>query len=104
MTCNAQHFSLVVLYILCFETLKTNTRTSTLWKLNADQTKIVEASPFHQVVSYKTADSQGAQFITEDDPVFNIITSTVHMGEKWVKHGVEYYCTNCHTVQAKSDK
>lgn len=104
MTCNTHHFSFIILYILCFETLKTNTRTSTLWKLNADQTKIVEASPFHQVVSYQTAGSHGAQFITEDDPVFNIITSTVHLGETWIKHGVEYYCTNCHTVQAKSDK
>lgn len=99
--CNAQQISVLLFYILCFETLKTNSRTSTLWKLNSDKTKIVEASPFHQVASYQ---AHGAQFVTEDDPVFNIITSTVHMGQSWEKHGVEYYCTNCHTVQPKSER
>lgn len=101
MSGNAQHFSVLVFYILCFETLKTNSRTSTLWKLNSDKTKIVEASPFHQVVSFHSG-SSGTQFITEDDPVFNIITSTVHLGQSWIKHSVEYYCTNCHTIQQKT--
>lgn len=96
-----QHFYVIVCYILCFEIVTTNSRTSTLWKLNADKTKIVEASPFHQVISFHSG-SNGAQFITEDDPVFNIITSTVHLGQTWTKHGVEYYCTNCHTVQPKT--
>ncbi|RZB40934.1 tetratricopeptide repeat protein 17-like [Asbolus verrucosus] len=88
----------LILYMLCFEIISTNSRTSTLWKLNSDQTKIIEASPFHQVVSYPEG-SNGAQFITEDDPVFNIITSTVHLGQSWVKERVEYYCTSCHTVR-----
>lgn len=101
MSVDAQHFSVLVCYILCFEIATTNSRTSTLWKLNADKTKIVEASPFHQVVSFQSG-SSGAQFITEDDPIFNIITSTVHLGQSWEKHGVEYYCTNCHTVRPKT--
>lgn len=103
MTCPAHHLPLVLLYVLCFETLKTSTRTSTLWKLSADQTKIVEASPFHQVVSYQSG-AGAPQFLTEDDPVFNIITSTVHMGDSWTKRGAEYYCTNCHAVQPKAER
>lgn len=98
---DAHHFYVIVCYILCLEIVTTNSRTSTLWKLNADKTKIVEASPFHQVISFHSG-SNGAQFVTEDDPVFNIITSTVHLGQTWTKHGVEYYCTNCHTVQPKT--
>ncbi|XP_044271216.1 uncharacterized protein LOC123015515 isoform X2 [Tribolium madens] len=80
----------LTLYMLCFEIISTNSRTSTLWKLNSDQTKIIEANSFHQVVS------NGVQFITEDDPIFNIITSTVHLGHSWIKERVEHYCTNCH--------
>ncbi|EFA09505.2 tetratricopeptide repeat protein 17 isoform X1 [Tribolium castaneum] len=88
------------LYMLCFEILSTNSRTSTLWKLNSDQTKIIEANSFHQVVSYPEG-STGVQFITEDDPIFNIITSTVHLGHSWIKERVEHYCTNCHVKNLK---
>lgn len=103
MSIDAYHFCTVVYYILCFEIISINSRTSTLWKLNADKTRIVEASPFHQVVSFNSGPN-GAQFVTEDDPVFNIITSTVLLGQSWVKHGVEYYCTNCHTLQSKNSR
>ncbi|KAH0822581.1 hypothetical protein GEV33_000210 [Tenebrio molitor] len=76
-------------------------RTSTLWKLNSDKTKVVEASSFHQVMPYPEGPN-GVQFIVDDDPVFNIITSTVHLGQSWVKERVEYYCTNCPSM--KTDK
>lgn len=92
--------SILLLYLLCLEVISTNSRTSTLWKLNADQTKIIEASSFHQIVSYPGT-SSGVQFISEDDPVFNIITSTVHLGTSWVKERMEYFCTNCHNIKYK---
>lgn len=83
-------------YLLCFHLISTNSRTSTLWKLNSDETKIVEASPFHPIVSLPNT------HILEDDPVFNIITSTVHYEQSWVKQDEEYFCTNCRTIQPKT--
>lgn len=90
-----------LMYLLCFVIISTNSRTSTLWKLNSDKTKVVEASSFHQVMPYPEGPN-GVQFIIDDDPVFNIITSTVHLGQSWVKERVEYYCTNCPSM--KTDK
>ncbi|GJQ84069.1 hypothetical protein Trydic_g10527 [Trypoxylus dichotomus] len=89
------------LYVLCVEIIVTNSRTSTLWKLSPDESKIIEASPFHQIISMPNSGS-GPQFITDDDPIFNIITSTVHFGQSWIKQGVEYYCTHCQNVQSKN--
>lgn len=77
-----------LVYILCFEVIIINSKTSTLWKLNSDKTKIVEANAFHHVISYTTSHS-------EDDPLFEIITSTEHCGSTWVKRPVDYYCTSC---------
>lgn len=90
-----QQLVTLTVYMLFCEIISTNSRTSTLWKLNSDQTKIIEANSFHQIVSYPEG-SSGVQFITDDDPIFNIITSTVHLGHSWIKERVEYYCTNCH--------
>ena len=101
-----QNLVTLTLYVLVSEIISTNSRTSTLWKLNPDRTKIIEGGSFYKVVSYREdQDPSGLRFITEDDPVFNIITSTVHLGRSWVKEKVEYYCTNCHNLKAvKMDK
>lgn len=92
------YVTIFAFYVLSFHVLSTNSRTSTLWKLNSDENKIVEASPFHQVVTLPGGISEG-QFVTEDDPIFNIITSTVHFGSSWTKQSVEYYCTDCPNLQ-----
>lgn len=92
------YVTIFAFYVLSFNVLSTNSRTSTLWKLNPDENKIVEASPFHQVVTLPGGISDG-QFVTEDDPIFNIITSTVHFGSSWTKQSVEYYCTDCPNLQ-----
>lgn len=92
------YITIISIYILSFNVFSTNSRTSTLWKLNAEEEKIVEASPFHQVVTIPGGVSDG-QFVTEDDPIFNIITSTVHFGEFWTKQSLEYYCTDCQSLQ-----
>ncbi|GLV44495.1 super sex combs [Carabus blaptoides fortunei] len=96
------YVTIFAFYVLSFHILSTNSRTSTLWKLNSDENKIVEASPFHQVVTLPGGISDG-QFVTEDDPIFNIITSTVHFGQSWTKQSVEYYCTDCQNLQATSN-
>lgn len=90
------YIQLLACYVLSFHILSTNSKTSTLWKLNVEESKIVEASHFRQVL---TIPSDGNHFVLEDDPVFNIITSTVHFGEYWSKQGVEYYCTDCGNEQ-----
>ncbi|KAI4462150.1 ttc17 protein [Holotrichia oblita] len=92
---------LLTFYVLCLEISVTNSRTSTLWKLSPDESKIIEASPFHQIISMPNSGS-GPQFVTDDDPIFNIITSTVHFGQSWIKQGVEYYCTHCQNVQQRN--
>lgn len=91
---------LLTAYLLCLEIIDTNSRTSTLWKLSPDESKIIEASPFHQIISMPNS-GNGPQFVTDDDPIFNIITSTVHFGQSWIKQGVEYYCTHCQNSHAK---
>lgn len=91
-----QHLTILI-YLLCIEITLSNSRTSTLWKLNTDKTRIIEATNFQQI-------SNGAQqFITEDDPLFNIITSTEHLGQMWIKQGVQYYCTNCHHLKNNAE-
>ncbi|KAJ8932796.1 hypothetical protein NQ314_014500 [Rhamnusium bicolor] len=77
-----------------------NSKTSTLWKLNSDRTKIIEANPFHPVISYSTGNSNRPGLL-EDDPLFDIIASTEHFGQSWVKQGVQYYCTSCKNNEIK---
>jgi hypothetical protein len=79
--------SFLSLYILSFHIIHTNSRTSTLWKLNMEEGKIIEGGSLSQVLS--------AQEVI-DDPIFNIITSTVHYGKSWTKRSHENnYCTDC---------
>lgn len=84
-----------------------NSRTSTLWRLNSDETKIVEASsPFINHPLDQQPDNKESSATTtedDDDPVFNIITSTVHYyGHTWMKQAVvgttstsDTFCNNC---------
>lgn len=85
----------MALYILSFHILQSNSRTSTLWKLNAEDGKIIEAS--HSFPNLVTTMRPSADNAPVDDPIFNIITSTVHYGKTWTKRGLEnnYYCTDC---------
>ncbi|KAK4875855.1 hypothetical protein RN001_012277 [Aquatica leii] len=90
-----QNITIYALYLLTFHIISTNSRTSTLWKLNSDETKVVEANPFHPIVSVPNT------HLTEEDPIFSIITSTVHYGQSWIRQDDEYFCTSCRTLQPK---
>ncbi|XP_077302720.1 uncharacterized protein LOC143923088 isoform X2 [Arctopsyche grandis] len=90
----APYLTCLAVYILSFNIITTNSRTSTLWKLNVDEAKIVEASPFRQVVM----DGVESQRPSEDDAVFNIITSTVLFGQTWTKQGFDLFCADCHVM------
>ncbi|XP_047111478.1 uncharacterized protein LOC124788289 [Schistocerca piceifrons] len=83
----------MALYILSFHVLQSNSRTSTLWKLNAEEGKIMEASHFPGIVTLPDVNSDSR--IADSDRIFNIITSTIHFGKSWTKQSMEYYCTDC---------
>lgn len=95
---------LVIFHILCFQTITTNSRTSTLWKLNSDKTKIVEGESSDSLGSHRTGLSTVPKFVTQDDPLFNIITSTEHYGSSWVKHDELSYCADCDSQSENSDQ
>lgn len=81
----------MALYILSFHILQSNSRTSNLWKLNAEEGKIVEGSPFPKIVPISETQST-------EDPVFNIITSTIHYGKSWTKRNIESFTPGCHST------
>lgn len=87
----------MALYILSFHVIQSNSRTSTLWKLNAEEGKIVEGGPFPKVVTIPEPQ-------TTDDPVFNIITSTIHYGESWTKRSMESLSPDCQSRFSANDR
>lgn len=84
----------MALYILTFHILQTNSRTSTFWKLNVEDGKITEVNHFPSIVTSTLPNDNG------DDPIFNIITSTVHFGKSWTKKSAENYCTDCQSANS----
>lgn len=96
------YITILAYYVLSFHIISTNSRSSTLWKLNPEDSKIVEASHFHQIVTIPGGLSD-RHLVVEDDPVFNIITSTVHFGQFWTKQSVEYYCTDCNNFDKNAE-
>ncbi|KAK5645507.1 hypothetical protein RI129_006807 [Pyrocoelia pectoralis] len=90
-----QNITIYALYLLSFHVISINSRTSTLWKLNSDETKVVEANPFNSIVSIPNT------HVTDEDPIFDIIASTVHYGQTWIRQDDEYYCTSCRTIPPK---
>ncbi|XP_056638693.1 uncharacterized protein LOC130446445 [Diorhabda sublineata] len=82
----------VFLCILSFKAFLIQSKTTTLWKLNLDKTKIIKVTKFQSV--YSANDISKTDFVAED-PLFDIITSTEHYGESWVKQPVQYYCRDC---------
>ena len=81
----------MALYILTFHILQVNSRTSTHWKLNSEEGKIVEGKSHSKVVTLPSLP-------TTDDPVFNIIVSTIHYGKSWTKRSVETFNSGCHST------
>ncbi|XP_060528687.1 uncharacterized protein LOC132703447 [Cylas formicarius] len=79
---------LAVIYILCIQPLSINSRTSTLWRLNADKTKIIGDSGTEEIVHSK--------LLPHIDSLFTIITSTEHNGISWVKQETNY-CPKYHS-------
>lgn len=84
----------MALYILTFHILQTNSRTSTFWKLNVEDGKIIEVNKFPSIVTSVLPNDN------IDDPIFNIITSTVHYGKAWTKRSAENYCTDCQSINS----
>ncbi|XP_026742426.1 uncharacterized protein LOC113504383 [Trichoplusia ni] len=85
---DSPYLTCLVLYIFSFQIIVTNSRTSNVWKLNAEEDQIVDGSTLSQDESDKSR-------MAEEDPVFNIITSTVYYGNAWTKHGFDMFCTDC---------
>ncbi|XP_073944274.1 uncharacterized protein [Choristoneura fumiferana] len=86
------YLTCLVLYIFSFQIIATNSRTSNIWKLNAEEGTIVDGNTL-------TQDDTDKQKMTEEDPIFNIITSTVYYGNTWTKHGFEMFCTDCQAYE-----
>ncbi|KAK6618478.1 hypothetical protein RUM43_013671 [Polyplax serrata] len=78
----------MALYILSFHVLQVNSRTSTHWKLNTEEGKIVEGRSHQKVVTL-------SELPTTDDPIFNIIVSTIHYGKSWTKRSVGSLNADC---------
>lgn len=84
----------IIFIKFCCGIILTDSRSSTIWKLNSDETKIIEGKPLQNI--YKRTNESNQQI--EDDLIFNIISSTVHFGESWIKGDIGYVCTNCHNL------
>lgn len=50
-------------------------------------------------VIFFTKDEGAKGRMGEDDPIFNIITSTVFYGNTWTKHGFDMFCTDCQVYE-----
>ncbi|XP_068629429.1 tetratricopeptide repeat protein 17-like [Battus philenor] len=93
---DSPYLTCLVLYIFSFQIIATNSRTSNIWKLDIEEGQIVDGSTLPQGESDKSK-------ISEEDAVFNIITSTVYYGNTWTKHGFDMFCTDCHDQQRTSE-
>lgn len=74
---------------LCLQIPITNSKTSTLWKLNTDDRKItgrIEEDKDMILLNSAVNDKY------KNDDVFNIITSTIAYGSTWSKQSVERSC------------
>ncbi|XP_066157244.1 uncharacterized protein [Euwallacea fornicatus] len=85
---------LAILYVICFKSLSTNSRTSTLWKLNEDRTKIVEGE-LNDFTGNPVSDIEATKFPCTQDSVFNIIASTKCYKGTWIKYKTEGLCSEC---------
>ncbi|XP_055913550.1 tetratricopeptide repeat protein 17-like [Eupeodes corollae] len=74
---------------LCLQIPITNSKTSTLWKLNTDDRKITgRIEEDKDIVLLNSAVNEKYK----NDDVFNIITSTIAYGSTWSKQSVERSC------------
>lgn len=92
---NNFEYEYLVFIVLCCCILSTNSRSSTIWRLSSDETKIIEGNSLGYI--YKSTNE--SHQLVEDDLIFNIISSTVHFGESWIKGDERDVCTNCHNLQ-----
>uniref|UniRef100_A0AAR5PKX7 Tetratricopeptide repeat protein 17 n=1 Tax=Dendroctonus ponderosae TaxID=77166 RepID=A0AAR5PKX7_DENPD len=65
---------LVIFYIMCFEAVVSNSRTSTLWTLNKDRTRVIPGEPDQIGCSARPGDS-----------LFALVASTQRYGGAWVR-------------------
>jgi len=84
------YITYMAVYVLSFHILQSNSRTSTVWKLNAEEGKI-------------TGGLTQEPLLPEPD-VFNIITSTIRHGQTWIKKSSEVYNENCQASCATTHK
>lgn len=91
---DGQYLTCLTLYIFSFQIIMTNSRTSTFWKLNVEEGTIVDATLQEQTEN---------EMFTEEDMIFNIVTSTVYYGHRWAKRGSDMYCTGCQKYEKQRE-
>lgn len=91
---NIKCIVLISLHIVMVQIIHTNSRTSYLWKLNSEINMIepgnMQKLPYHSEEIF-------------DDPIFNILVSTVHYGNSWTKRSGDNFCADCQKVNATQE-
>lgn len=80
----------MALYILSLHVIQTNTRASTGWRLDLEEGKIVQTTVYPNAFGPQST----------EDLIFDIITSTVHVGNTWTKTAPGGLCTECHSTNS----
>ena len=82
----------MALYILSLHVIQSNSRGSTGWRLDPEGGKIVQTTIFPNAFGPQST----------EDLIFDIITSTVHVGNAWTKTASGSMCTECHVTNTSS--
>lgn len=83
----------MALYILSLHVIQSNTRASTGWRLDLDEGRIVQTTVY--------TSGYGPQ--ATEDLIYDIITSTVHVGNTWTKTAPSgSLCKECHKTNTST--
>ncbi|KAF6209949.1 hypothetical protein GE061_015704 [Apolygus lucorum] len=72
----------ILLYIVAVQIIHTNSKTSTYWRLTPEG--LIQPGDVDTAIKHIL-----------DDPIFSIITSTVHYGTSWTKRSPDADCPGC---------
>ncbi|XP_052128921.1 uncharacterized protein LOC113213270 [Frankliniella occidentalis] len=76
----------MALYILSLHVIQSNSRASTGWRLDPEEGKIVQTTIYPNAFGPQST----------EDLIFDIISSTVHVGNTWTKTASGSLCKECH--------
>ncbi|KAK3927930.1 Tetratricopeptide repeat protein 17 [Frankliniella fusca] len=76
----------MALYILSLHVIQSNSRASTGWRLDPEEGKIVQTTIYPNAFGPQST----------EDLIFDIISSTVHVGNTWTKTAAGSLCKECH--------